>query len=369
MARRRSKRKTQDIPQKTIEDAPLEAEKPVQEEASQEKQQLSSAVSKVVSETKLELDEEKYTSKVLQWSADGYAVERLEELLAKKDPKIPEAFADFEKKIHELAGLKKELGELNVSGFDAEVESLLRNLNNPSVLEETKGQFSLLKNKIKARDMSYELDGMVISTTKSRVEALKKKLADDPAYIDSAENEFSDIKREYKEGFFLAGVQADAKPREPIVTKKVESLRAEKLANPMIVSDIFLLYKDGKFISHHTTRVASREEQTEIFADLRTSRNYLRSPKYVATRLNIITLNGKKILVQGVKQVIIVLVMTGDVNPWTERIVSKVIALLEKEDAAALANFSGEVASLRSAGKYMTALLYACMKLAKGGQP
>jgi len=367
MARRRSKRKTQDIPQKTIEEAP-KGQEPITR-TDEQGAQLSPAVSKVVSETKLELEEEKFTTKLLQWSADGYAVEKLEEMLNKKDPKVAEAFADYEKKLVELSRVKKELGELNVSGFDAEVESLLKQLNNPFVLDETKSKYSTLKKKIKARDIAYELDGLVLPSTKAKVEALKKKLADNPGYVDSVEAEMADIKREYKEAFFLEGVQAEAKPREPIVTKKVGSLKPEKPANPMNVSDIFLLYKDGKFISHHTTRVASREEQTEIFADLRTSRNYLRSPKYVVGRLNIITLNGKKILVQGGKSVIIVLVMTGDVNPWTERITGKVIALLEKEDAAALANFSGDVASLRSAGKYMTALLYACMKLAKGGTP
>jgi hypothetical protein len=362
MGRRRSKRKSQEGSQAKVDEA-----KP--SEPKVEGAQLGKAVAKVVSGSKLELDEEKFTSKILQWSANGYTVDRLEEMLQRKDPKTPEAFAKYERDVEELAKIRKEMGELNVSGFDTEVEALLKILNNPSLLEDVKSKFSVLKIKIKARDLKYELDGMSLPSLKSRIEMMKKKLDEDPSYVDRAGSELTDIKREYKEAFFLEGVQAEAKPREPILTKKVEGLKEQKPLNPMLVSDIFLLYKDGKFVSHHTTRVATRDEQTEIFADLRTSRNYIRSPKYVLARLNVVALNGKKILVQGGKHIIIVLVMTGDVNPWTERIVGKVIALLEKEDAAALANFAGDVTSLRSAGKYMTALLYACMKLAKGGQP
>jgi hypothetical protein len=377
MARRRTKKKSQEAPQATFDNttksgaAPAPAQLQPAEQAGAPAgppeagtSKLGSAVSKVVSETKLELEEEKFQSKLLAWEAEGYAVERLQETLSRKDPDTGRAFEKFEADVAELAKLKAELLDLNISGLDAEAEEINRdvNLKNPYLLDDIKGKLALLKKKIKVRDMVYDLDGLSLPSTKARVEAAKKKLAENPEMADQMDVEIADIRREYKEAYFLEGVQADAKPREPIVTKKVESAKvSDRPLNPMVVSDIFLLYRDGKFISHHTTRVASR--------DLRTSRNYIRSPKYVAGRLNIVTLNGKKILVQSGRNVVVVLVMTGDVNPWTERIVGKVVNLLEKEDGAALANWSGDVAALRSAGKYMTALLYACMKLAKGGQP
>jgi hypothetical protein len=382
MARRRTKKKSQEAPQATIDNAdqqplvpghiqPAVASEPPTQAPDAPGSQLGSAVSKVVSETKLELEEDKFQSKLLQWEGEGYAVEKLQDMLNRKDSDTANAFEKYERDVAELAKLKSELLDMNISGLDSEAEEINRdvNLKNPFLLEEIQSKFTALKRKSKVRDMMYDLDGLVLPSTKARVESLKKKLAENPDLADSSAEELADIKREYKEAYFLEGVQAETKPREPIVTKKVETAKPEKPLSPMVVSDIFLLYKDGKFISHHTTRVASRDEQTEIFADLRTSRNYVRSPKYVAGRLNVITLNGKKILVQSGKNVIVVLVMSGDLNPWTERIVGKVVNLLEKEDGPALANWTGDVAALRSAGKYMTALLYACMKLAKGGQP
>jgi hypothetical protein len=395
MARRRTKRKSQDAPQATIDASPQPAAQPAEEEIQRQTEQasaqtveqpaapqtastdaptaqLGSAVSRVVSETKLELEEEKFQSKLLQWEAEGYVVDKLQDLLSKKDPATEREFESYEKAVAELAKLKSELLDLNISGMDSEAEDINKdvNLKNPALVDDIKAKLAALKKKIKVRDVAYELDGLVIPSTKARVEAVKKKLADNPDLVEELSLEVADIRREYKEGFFLQGVQAESAPREPIVTKKIETAKpADKPLKPMVVTDIFLLYKDGKFISHHTTRVASRDEQTEIFADLRTSRNYIRSPKYVPGRLNIVTLNGKKILVQSGKDVIVVLVMNGDVNPWTERIVGKVVNLMEREDGPALANWNGDVGALRSAGKYMTALLYACMKLAKGGQP
>ncbi|MCK5039311.1 MAG: hypothetical protein KAS16_09455, partial [Thermoplasmata archaeon] len=175
-----------------------------------------------------------------------------------------------------------------------------------------------------------------------------------------------DLKKDYKEAYFEDGIEAmvvttDEKPKAKV--KKPVPAGNGKI--PMEVKDIFLLYRDGKFISHHTARVVPKEEQEQLFADLKTGRNYLKSPNYKPQKLNVISVNGRKILVQGGKYTVIIMVVAGDVNPWTEKIISKVQGLLEKEDGQALVKWNGDVASLKSAGKYMTALLYACMKLSK----
>ena len=78
-----------------------------------------------------------------------------------------------------------------------------------------------------------------------------------------------------------------------------------------------------------------------------------------------ISIDGRKILVQGGQFTVAVVIAEGDVDPWTEKITAKVLTLLEKEDHSALQGWSGDVASLKSVGKYMTALMYAYMKLAK----
>ena len=136
----------------------------------------------------------------------------------------------------------------------------------------------------------------------------------------------------------------------------------------MNVKDIFLLYRDGRFISHHTNRVVSKEQQKELFADLKTGRNFLRSPKYVPQKLNVIPVENRHILVQSGRFTVVIIIIEGSVDPWSEKIVTKVITLMEKADQMQLKAWNGDVASLKSSGKYMQALLFAFMKLANKGK-
>ncbi len=333
---------------------------------------LSDAVSAVISddggekkvEKKKTATEKKREKMIMQWVAEGYNVEVLESFLESGQKRgVKKLFDQFDSNVKRIEEIKEELG--SVENIEAQVEEFNALLSNPNDLDNIELEFTKLKASKRVAEIKKDLDGMVLDSLKDRVADLHEML-EDPNNLSKVEDLLVDLKKDYKEAYFEDGVESlvtttDESAKPKAVAKKPAQNGANKI--PMEVKDIFLLYKDGKFISHHTARVVPKEEQEQLFADLKTGRNYLNSPKYKPQKLNVISVNGRKILVQGGQYTVIIMVVTGDVNPWTEKIVKKVQGLLEKEDAQPLMKWSGDVASLKSAGKYMTALLYACMKL------
>jgi predicted RNA-binding protein (virulence factor B family) len=233
---------------------------------------------------------------------------------------------------------------------------------NPMNHKEAAQAFEAIKFSRRSAEIMSALNKMVLPAMKARVEAMKAMLAD-PKDLEAIENEFSNLKRDYKEAYAEEGVKAQ------IVTAQPEPVKVEQRSRlPMTVKDIFLLYKDGRFISHHTNRVVSKEQQKELFADLKVGRDLLRSPKYLPQKLNIIPGQSRNILVQSGRFTVVIIVAEGSVDPWSEKITTKVITLMEKEDQVHLKDWNGDVSALKSSGKYMQALLFAFMKLANKGK-
>lgn len=330
---------------------------------------LSEAVSKVIREKedpKAKLKE--CSGQVLKWTADGFDTKCLEELLKTEDmDKIKEALKDFEVGISKSEKMKAELDKTDLSGFDADVSELRVMLGNPGNYKAASEKLDNLKKRKRVSELRMELDRMVLPDMKPKVENLKKRLSNLDE-LETIEKEMISLRAEYKEKYFETGIISDVK-RPTLGAPGAQKKEPGKRAAPMLVSDIFLLYKDGRFISHHTARPVPKDQQTRLFADLKTGRNYLRSPKYLPQKLNIVQNEGRNIIVQSGRFTVVIMVVEGDVNPWTERIIGKVLGLMEREDAPSLNNWTGDVASLKSSAKYMQALLFACMKLSKGVNP
>lgn len=341
-------------------------------EPEEKKIQVSDAVSEVIGKKKGKEPEKKipkkYNKLLLSWTADGYDVDALEEVLESGDEKrIRAEFKEFEDAVAKTEEVKKELDGFNTSGLTNEIDALTDLLVDPKNYKEAGAQFELLKKKRKAIDLRSELDKMVLPAMKDRVAELKSRL-NNLEDVDRIERDIEQLKVEYKESYFVEGIVSDVKTAEkepPTAPVKPKRPPVKAAVGPMMVKDIFLLYKDGRFISHHTSRPVSKEEQTQLFADLKVGRNYLRSPKYVPHKLNAIKAEGRHIIVQSGNFTVVIMIAEGDVNPWTERIIAKVLNLMEKEDVAELRGWTGDVSALKSSGKYMQALLFACMKLAK----
>lgn len=346
------------------------AKKETVDEPEKEEPVVGAAVSEVLGKKEDKKEERKFPKKydklLLQWTADGYDVKELEELMATAGvKKVRAAFKTFEEAVTQSNEIKNELEEMDLTGLDSEAGNLSELLSDPNNFGEANAQFEILKKKKRSFVLGTQMDKLVLPSMKGKVEKLRARLSDLDD-LDAVEKDLDTLMTEYKESYFVEGIVSDVKPGagKP-VGAPTDPKKAVWEKAPMVVKDIFLLYKDGRFISHHTSRPVSKEEQKKLFADLKTGRNYLSSPKYVPHKMNTIASDGRNIVVQSGNLTVVIMIAEGDVNPWTERIISKVLILMEKEDLAALHDWNGDVASLKSSGKYMQALLFACMKLAK----
>jgi hypothetical protein len=329
---------------------------------------ISSTVSEVLgSDTQEKRKDSKFYKKfktqLAKFTADGYDVSRLESMGETASTSELKGILDaFEEGIEKNKKIKDEMTQLNPTGIENELEELNRLLADPMQSEAASSKLIAVKNRCKTNEMMATLDSMVLSSLKPKVEEFKARLANTED-SSSLEIEYNELRKEYKETYAVEGVRAQIVSAEP--GQKPE---ASKSRSPMMVKDIFLLYKDGRFISHHTNRVVSKEQQKELFADLKTGRNFLRSPKYAPQKLNIIPVDSRYILVQSGRFTVVIAITEGSVDPWSEKIVTKVLTLMEKEDQMELKAWNGDVASLKSSGKYMQALLFAFMKLANKGK-
>lgn len=322
---------------------------------------LSDAVSEVIGggdrkEGKLS---KKYKSQIAKYAADGYDVSALESMLDTSEPDdLKKAMDAFEAGIPALENVKAELASLDVTGFEAEAEAIKALLSNPMNHEHATAKLRDIKVRRRAREIGAQLDRMVLPVMKARVDAMKAMLASSTD-LDAIETEFSTLKIDYKAAYAEEGVKAQ------IVTAEAEPARAggPKPRAPMDVRDIFLLYKNGKFISHHRETPMPKEQQQALMADLKTGRNFLLSPKYTAKKLNIIPVENRYILVQSGAYTVIICIVSGSVDPFAENVISKVITLMENEDQAQLKDWNGDVTNLKSCNKYMLALLQAFKKL------
>ncbi len=328
---------------------------------------LTDAVSEVIGDHKSQKKENKSVKKaktqIAKFSADGYDVSSLEAMLETASPDdLKDAVKDFEEGIVQNKSINESLSGMNIAGLEKEADELKALLSNPIQHKEASALFERIKFDRRVADISYAINKMVLPSMKPRVEAMKAMLQNSQD-LAAIESEFSSLKMDYKAAYAEDGVKAQ------IVTAQPEPPKPEAQSKvPMLVKDIFLLYRDGKFISHHTTRVVSKDQQKELFADLKTGRDFLRSPKYIPQKLNVIPGQSRNILVQSGRFTVVIIVAEGSVDPWSEKITSKVITLLEKEDQMQLKDWNGDVSALKSSGKYMQALLFAFMKLANKGK-
>lgn len=346
------------------EQATLTEEMPASQESPKEPE-LATAVSEVIGDQsgKDKKSTKKFKTQLAKFTADGYDVSPIEAMLeSASSSEIKDAIRNFEEGIEKNKTVANELASLNFAGLESEVEELKKLLAEPMGHKAAGEKFALLKFRRRSAEIVSALDKMVLPAMKPKAEALKSRIAESTS-LDAIEIEFSELKREYKEAYAEEGVKASVVMVEP----EQAPAETQRARSPMKVKDIFLLYKDGRFISHHTNRVVSKEQQKELFGDLKTGRNFLRSPKYMAQKLNIIPVENRHILVQSGRYTVVIVITEGSVDPWSEKIVTKVITLMEKEDAIQLKAWNGDVASLKSSGKYMQALLFAFMKLANKG--
>ena len=307
---------------------------------------------------------EKYSRQLLEWSTEGYDVSPLEKLIKDGGKDIDRMFQAYEKSIERIDKIKKDLATLNVSGLDEYVDRIMKMIERPSKIKQIEREYALIKKAAEIRDVDYELRKLAVPGLKDRVEEVRAKLRD-PSKLEEVKIDLKDLQRDYKENYFLEQLSQEMAPTPPMEKKTIKELQKKEVAAKMVVDDLFLLYKkDLKLISHHTTRVLSKEERKLLLTQLQTIRSFIKMGKsYKSGMLNIIKYNGKFVFVLEGKYVIMALSAHGRVEKWAGKLMEKVIGLIEKEDQEVLKNWDGDVSKIKSEAKNMKALLYVSSKL------
>ncbi len=323
---------------------------------------LTDAVSEVLGDQKPDKKEKKFNKKfksqLAKFSADGYDVSSIEAMMeTATSDELKAALKTFENGIEKVKSLTESIQSIDPAGIEKELDELKKLLSDPMKHEQASELLEKINIARRSGEIMSALNKMVLPSMKSRVEALKVMLQE-AKDLTAVEAEFSTLKKDYKEAYAEEGVKAQV-----VMTQQEPAQPEQKARVPMVVKDIFLLYRDGKFISHHTNRVISKEQQKDLFADLKTGRDFLRSPKYVPQKLNVIPGQNRNILVQSGRFTVVIVIAEGSVHRLSENITTKVITLMEKEDLLQLKDWKGDVSLLKSSGKYMQALLFAFMKL------
>jgi hypothetical protein len=190
-------------------------------------------------------------------------------------------------------------------------------------------------------------------------------LLKDAGTVDEAEKALKSIKAKQKEKFFF-GVIKDAKPKAVQKTEKMAKLAQtqEMDKSTMMVEDLYLLYDDCRFISHHTRTVRAESERKEVFRMLKAMRDFIRSSgAYDENKLLKTPYGDHTLLVYGSGSLIVGLSTTGDAPPWTVTVISRVLGMIDEKYHDTLEGWEGDIKSLAGLGQYMKVLLLTFAKL------
>ncbi|MDG6220586.1 MAG: helix-hairpin-helix domain-containing protein [Candidatus Thermoplasmatota archaeon] len=332
----------------------------------------SSVESEVVSAPSQETGTEgDVSARLLAWSVDGFDVAFLESVPAdERDDNFVALYNKTAKAIDEIEAIRDELAEMNILGLEGDVDRLIALLNYPQRVDEIKAMFSALKGHAASRNVRYEIAHLAeIESLAPQVNKVLAKL-DAGQYDETVKIEIADIKRAYKEDFFLSQMAEQISAAPPMevkkataLTKVIETPVAEK--KPMHVEDLFLLHKeDYRLIHHLTNRTIGDQEKQEVFTELKALRSFVRNnERFKPDELNIIKFGDKIALLQQGDQTLLTVVVRGDVNIWAKKLIGKVLAMIEKDEIQALKGWDGDASKLPGAKKNMTALMYACVRL------
>ena len=318
-------------------------------------------------------NEDDISSRLLQWSVDGFDIAHLESVpVDERGPDFIRMYEETAKAIDDIESIRSDLENLNILDLDDEFRSLIDVLSCPSRMEDIRKRFQVLKNKADLRDAIHELKPLEeLESLAPRVRAVLSRV-EAGEDLESLRVEIAEIKRAYKEDFFMSQFAEQISAAPPIRVKKAPALKKvlatpEAQKTPMEVEDIFLLHKkDYRLINHVTNRVIGDQEKTELLKELKAIRSFVRhNDRFRPAELNIIKLGEKVVLLQQGDHTMLSVVVRGDVNVWAKKLIGKVLDIIEDEEKDRLGMWAGDPEQLPSVKKNITALMYACARLGK----
>lgn len=326
-------------------------------------EQRQEITSQVVDEKAAKAKQEELLSKIIEWKAEGFDVKYASELLKNDSPNIFSEFERIDRNVEEIRKIKNIV--VDVHGVEEEANALIDALNRPENLDEIRKRQKVLGDRIKLRALGESLDTLNAEGMEADVVKIRELLKD-VAKVDDAEKEIKTLKAKIRERFFLGLIKKEAKPapepKKEVMVKLAGAAPAEK--STMFVEDIFLLYRDTRFISHHTRTVRAENDRPAVFRMLKAIRDFIRkSGKYQGGMLFKEPSGSGFMLVYGSGNLIVGMSVTGTEPSWTEAVIARVFSLAEEKFRGTIEDWDGDVKSLDGINQFMKVLLLTFAKL------
>lgn len=354
MARKRRSSK------KKKEEAVKEVKAEEKEEKSENKEEVE--IEKIKDEDAIEKEDE-YAIAILGWATAGYNTDKLEELMKEGDKKkFEREFKKVKRAISKLEKIKKEIEELNIAGVEKEVDDLLNLLNDPYKVKEAEKQLEKIKKLVKAKDFEVELDSMmVVEELKPKILEIKEKLKD-LKNLDKVEEDIKDLRREFKESYFVAEF-VDMIEEKPRAVKKIKvTEEVQKSAHPMEILDLFVFANTGKFLGHKTARKGKIDKKA-IVERLNMARDFVKDSRFSPGVLIKVPKGDETLLLHKGDFISVGIIISGVPHRLIGKLLKKGVHMIETEDSDAIKNWDGSRESLLHLKKNMDAIMYAAKKL------
>jgi len=325
------------------------------------------ATSEVVTEEEVKSIRDSLMSKLITWSASGYNVENLQRLIEEDEAKAEQEAKLIEANISRLDAIRKRISEIDVRGLEDKAKELMEILNNPYAVELAEEKVAELEHLSATQGMREELAEIKkLKGFEDEAKRVEEMLAD-PAKLKEAEKEFKKLKLKIRERFFESEFITALKPRGAQAPVKINAVQMHKeKRKPMQIEDLFLLYKDLRLISHHTKMPEDSRDPKFKFRILKTIRDFVRhSGQYRPNILGQTTFEENRILVQGGKEIIIGMSVKGDVHFLTEKVLQRVVSIIERKWEIDLKRWAAGQGELRETSKVMNSLMVAFAKLSE----
>ncbi len=358
---------------KKVKEEKTEESKAPEEEKKEEKPEKTQKKTKKDKKEEMEMEkikdagaiekEDEYAIEILGWATAGYDTSKLEELMKEGDEKkFEKEFRKVKRAISKMEKIKKELEELNIAGVEKEVDELLKILNDPYKVKEAEKQLKNIKKLVKAKDLEVELDSMmVVEDLKPKIMEMKEKLKD-VKNLDKIEEEIKDLRREFKESYFVAEFieMIEEKPRAVKKIKVTEEV--QKTANPMEVLDLFVFSNTGKFLGHKTARKGKIDKKS-IIERLNMARDFVKNERFSPGVLIKVPKEGETLLMHKGNFVAVGIIISGIPHRLVGKLLKKGVEMIERENESVVKHWDGSKKSLMHLKKNMDAIMYAAMKL------
>jgi hypothetical protein len=305
-------------------------------------------------------------SKLIEWSAQGYVVEELQKLVEEDEDAAAKQAEEIEAGIVKIEKLRKKLSEMDVRNLESQAREVIEMMANPLEAGQVETMLSDLAKACKLRDVRDEL------AQYKQVKGLEKDVTKVEGVIDSGaemaaiEKEMKKLKIRFRESAFSADLVASLEKKKaatPAVKIEVQKEEVKK-RTPMEIEDVFLLYKDMRLISHHTKVSDSERDPKFKFKVLKGLRDYCRKPGALKpAALNQTSHEGRNLLMQAGAEIVIGMSVKGEVHVLTEKVLQRVIEIIEKKWADDLSKWSAGQGQLSETGKVMNSLMVAFAKL------